>query len=57
VEDDLAAADGMKSPLVALYVPLNDLDIRRQRLQVRAASGREVVEDRDLVSEADQALG
>jgi hypothetical protein len=57
VEDNLAASDGMKSPLVALYVALDDLDVRRKRLQVRAASSREVVEDPDLVPEADQALG
>jgi hypothetical protein len=53
VEDDLAASDGMKSTLVALYVSLDDFDVRRKRREVRAASSRKVVKDRDLVSEAD----
>lgn len=57
MEDDLTAANGMEGALVALYVSLDDLDVGRKSLEVRAAPGRKVVENRDLVAEADKALG
>lgn len=57
MEDDLTAPDSMRDPLVALDVPLDDLDLRGKALKIRAPSSRKVVEDGYPVAKPNQALG
>ena len=45
VEDDLAAGDCLLDPLVALDVPLDQLDLAAEPAHVLPAPGGEVVED------------
>jgi len=52
-----APAHGAADALVGAKIALDDLDLARDVGEVRAMTGREVVEDPDLVTLAQEAVG
>ena len=54
MEHELGAADGRVDTLVAPQLSFDHLDVRLEAGEVRAASGREVVEHAHLVAAREQ---